>query len=195
SAVSNLPSSNPSTGSWYVSDSELRALGLQADIPPGTTDDGYIGLSTGQPFTYDLNNRAVSGKYDAIGTLEHEISEDMGRVANYGASNFSPLDLFRYTSPGTIATIGNTAAYFSVDGGNTSLDSFNNSGNRGDAGDWANSVPNDSYDAFANISVANTVSPTDLTLMNVLGYALAAACYAAGTRILIAQGEVRVEDL
>ena len=48
-----------------------------------------------------------------------------------------PLSLFRYTSDGSLATTGNESAYFSIDGGNTNLDAFNNASNGGDAGDWA----------------------------------------------------------
>jgi hypothetical protein len=194
SAVANLPSSDPFGGSgadYFVPYAEVSALrGVNINQL-----DGDVGLSSSANFTYDPNDRAVSGDYDAIGALEHEISEVMGRIAYYPSNDYSALDLFRYTSSGDIATDG-TAAYFSIDGGKTNLDTFNNYlANGGDAGDWSTAVPADSYDAFSSMGVANTVSATDLTEMDVLGYTLAASCYAAGTRILTVQGEVRIEDL
>ena len=199
SVATSLPSTITSAGSiCYVADAELAALGLSRYItPPGTTIDGYVGLSTIEPFTYPPSPRDVSGEYDAIGVLEHEISEDMGRVANYGFNNYSALSLFRYISDGTLATTGNESAYFSIDGGNTNLAEFNNGSNGGDPGDWASSVGDDSYDAFGTIGVANTVSATDLTVMNVLGYTLAstAPCFLAGTRIATPSGNIRVERL
>lgn len=191
--ASDFPSGDPSHGTgadWFVTDAELAALGDDT----GSSPDGYVGLSSTANFNYDPNNRTVSGEYDAVGALEHEISEVMGRVAEYGANNFSPLDLFRYTSPGAIATNDGPAG-FSIDDGQTILAQFNNGGNGGDAGDWSSSVASDSYDAVSNFGVANTVSATDLTVMDVLGYTLAASCYAAGTRILTDRGEMRIEDL
>ena len=195
SAVANLPSSDPfgrTDADYFIPFAELSAL-------KGTTIgglDGDVGLSSSAHFSYDPNDRAVSGEYDAIGALEHEISEVMGRIAFYPPppTNYSPLDLFRYSSSGTIAP-NNEAAGFSIDGGQTILAQFNNGGNHGDAGDWSTSVINDSYDAFSNQGVANTVSATDLTMMDVLGYTLRASCYAAGTRILTDRGEKRIEDL
>ena len=74
-AVASLVASDPTgRGTWEISYAEAKALGLYT----GTGEvDGYIGLSSTGSFTYDPNDRAVSGEYDAIATLEHEISEDI----------------------------------------------------------------------------------------------------------------------
>ena len=183
----------------YISQAEANALGLGTLAQPF---DGTIGLSSSATFTYDPNNRAVSGKYDAIGVIEHEISEVMGRTAMLGtlgtAGEYTPLDLFRYSSPGTRnLTAGAGSAFFSPDG-TTMLTQFNNpaTAGGGDAGDWA--VPATSGDAFvtsASSGVANVVTSSDVRLLNVLGYTLAAACYAAGTRIRTPRGEVPIEAL
>jgi hypothetical protein len=205
--ASALPTTDPLSGSstdpnWFIADSELLALGTN----PGNVVDGYVGLSSAAPFTYDPIDRAVSGEYDAIGVLEHEISEAMGRNADYPdvQATYSPLDLFRYTSAGTLATDGG-AAYFSINDGQTTGYEFNNSTlpEAGDAGDWSsqsgdiNPVANDSYDAFIGSGAAYTVSPTDLTVMNMLGYTLTdtAPCFLAGTRIATPSGNIRVERL
>jgi hypothetical protein len=199
SIAANLPSTISAAGAtWYVADAELAALGLSTYIfAPDLGTAGYVGLSSTLPLTYPPNGRAVSSEYDAIGALEHEISEDMGRVTNYGLDNYSALSLFRYTSDDTLANTGNESAYFSIDGGNTNLAEFNAGSNGGDPGDWASSVVDDSYDAFASIGVANTVSATDLTVMEALGYTLAdtSVCFVAGTRVATPTGEAPVERL
>ena len=183
----------------YISQAEANALGIGNLANPL---DGTIGISSTATFTYNPNNRTVPNAYDAIGVIEHEISEVMGRTAMLGTlgkpGEYTPLDLFRYSSVGTRnLTAGAGNAYFSPDG-TTMLTQFNNpsTAGGGDAGDWA--APAASGDAFvasASPGVANLVSPTDVRLLNVLGYTLAAACYAAGTRIRTPRGDVPIEAL
>ena len=55
-----------------------------------------------------------------------------------------------------------------MDGGKTDLGNFNYSGG-GDRGDWFGST-NDSYNAYLNTGVAETLSGNDLTVLDALGY-------------------------
>lgn len=121
---------------------EARALGWAQ--PDNSYQDGYIGLSSSAAYTFSSTNRAVAGKYDAIGVLEHEISEVLGRQAFEGSHPFNdqnpqytPLDFFRYSQPGVHA--------WTPGSGNLSLNGdqlllpFNDPSNGGDGGDWATS--------------------------------------------------------
>ena len=167
-AVATLPATAPISGMQFlVSTGEAKALGLAA--ASGTAIDGSVGLASMYPMSYDPANRAASGTYDAIGTLEHEITEVMGRIGNlnnYG-EGYTPLDLFRYSAPG-VRDLTPSAGYFSVDG-KTMLTQYNNPATGGDAADWTPSVVGDSFGS-GRAGVAALVSTTDLREMNVLGY-------------------------
>ena len=172
-SAASLPGTDPTGGGqFFVNVAEQEALGLLPTNYSGIA--GYIGLNSTGSYTFDPNNRAVSGEYDAIGILEHEITEVLGRTAGLGlgqsdATNiYSPMDLFRYASAG-VRDLTPEAAFFSVDGTNL-LDQWNNPLNGGDGGDWSTAVLDDSFDAFATTGVALTVSATDLRLLDVLGF-------------------------
>ncbi len=173
-SVATLGASDPTNGGqFFVNVAEQRALGL---FPADNSQiDGYVGLSSGASYSFDPNNRAVAGDYDAIGILEHEITEVLGRVADVGLGQtnatdiYSPLDLFRYASAG-VRDLTAAGDYFSVNG-QTLLSQFNNAfQNGGDPGDWAASVPGDSFDAVAQPGTELSVSPTDLRELDVLGF-------------------------
>ena len=143
SAAASLPSSMPVNGTMWVGTAEAKALGLPLE-QPSTDIDGYAGFSDVFPFTYNPNNRAVSGDYDFIGVVEHEFTEVMGRIDLFGDSiggttGYSLLDMFHYTAPGQHTYTGLTTNYFSANGGTTNLDYFN-SNPQGDLGDWAGSA-------------------------------------------------------
>ena len=155
---------------------------------------GAIGLSSTLPFTYGITNAVTPDTYDAFGVVEHEITEVMGRTDDLGVGgDYTPLDLFRYTSPGD-RDLTPAAGWFSVNGTDL-LAQFNNPSNGGDAGDWASSVPNDSFDAFSLQGAVNPVTPTDLRLLDVIGFTPTVSCFAAGTRIATARGEIAVEAI
>jgi hypothetical protein len=202
-AAASLPSSAPTSGAFYVTRADAKALGLAG---ASTSEDGAVGFSSSLPFTYDDSSGVASGSYDFFGVAVHELTEVMGRMLLTGEdlNIFSPvsynvLDLMHYSAPGVRDYSASTPGYFSVNSGTTDLGDFNTTAG-GDAGDWASSMGDDSFDAFSNSGVVNAVSSDDLKIVNAIGWQRvtstgAAACYAAGTRIAVPGGERAVERL
>jgi hypothetical protein len=200
--VSSLPQTNPTNGSITIATAEAKALGLP--LPLGTPSiDGYVGFAA-DPTLWSFSPTATPTgmEYYFIGVAEHEISEVMGRFSDIGTGDYSVLDLFRYSAPGTpdLANSNNdggTTAYFSIDGGTTNLGTWNNVAQNGDLGDWTSGPAPGGHDAFnasGSPGVINTLSLNDITLMNVLGYDTT-ACFMPRTMIRTPNGEVMVETL
>ena len=174
-SLGSLPTTDPPHGgNFWLTD----AMAVNLKVASVSNIQAWVGLDSTSAFTWDPNNRAVVGKYDAVGTIEHELSEVMGRDGYLGkyfatgvSNDYGPLDLFRYSSPGVRDFTGN--GYFSADGGQTMLTKFNNPKNGGDAGDWDSSVQGDSFgDGY--LGQASPLTATDLKVMDVLGYSLLA---------------------
>ena len=85
---------------------------------------------------------------------------------------YSPIDLFRYASPGVLDLVPANSAYFSIDGGTTVLHTFNGP-NGGDLSDWLKGPIADSYDVGPTLGSEMVVSSEDVTLMDVIGYDVA----------------------
>jgi hypothetical protein len=176
-AGGSLNSGPPSTSLW-VTTANAKALGLASasNASDGTvTINGTIGLFYGTtPGAGDTSN------YGLISVLEHEISEVMGRIGISGGNvtapnQYSLLDAFSYSAPGTRSPGNGGGNYFSIDGGTTAGLLFNNeSANGGDSRDWANTTL-DAFNAFGAPGVVAPLSATDFQVMDVLGYNLAAA--------------------
>jgi hypothetical protein len=191
SAVASLPATSPiSLANYWVSTADEKALGLTAN---NTTVDGAVGFGSRLSYWFGTGAQ-TSSQYDFVGVAEHEISEVMGRLDLLGtslggvANSYDPLDLFRYSAPGTRSIVGGQTAYLSFDGGNTTPMSpggllYFNTQAGGDTGDWSSSGTTsaglDAYDAFANSGAAYHVSHADTREMNVLGYVLAPPILAA----------------
>jgi hypothetical protein len=178
-AVANLPMTDPTGGgSFFVSTALAKALGI---IGPSTISDGTFTFGSGNNFTLDPSNRAVTGKYDFIGLAEHEITEIMGRGAGLGVDfgdgkpGYIPFDLFRFSAPGVRSLVAGNNNYFSIDNGATNLNNYNfPNGNGSDPQDWA-SGNNDACNSSVFSGVENDFSAVDATAMDVMGYTLAVA--------------------
>jgi hypothetical protein len=169
-SVASLPATDPTGGgNWLVPLAEARALNLSG-LPPD--EDGEVGFATNVTYTFDPNNRSVSGKFDFIGVAEHEVSEVLGRCTfGLQGNNFVPYDLFRFTNNGARSFDATaTNAYFSVNNGATALKFYYTNASRGDIQDWLSSATPDSYDAFSSSGHLLPISTADILTLDVLGY-------------------------
>jgi hypothetical protein len=139
-ALASLPNqtTDPVLGqsNIWISSANARALGFIFN--PGT--DGTITLNTS---IMNLTRPdADSSKYDLLAITMHEIDEVLGMGSGLNIPSGSrlarPQDLFRYNGNGSrsFTTSSSENAYFSIDGGATSVVAFNQNGT-GDYGDWA----------------------------------------------------------
>ncbi|HZZ31632.1 MAG TPA: NF038122 family metalloprotease [Phenylobacterium sp.] len=168
-AVASLPTTDPSSGvGFWLPSAEARALGLASS---SSGIDDTITLNSNLPFTFGA---------DAVGVLEHEISEGVfGRVGSLGLqqAGWQPMDLFRFNAQGQRDYTGGAdgqATFFGVDGAHlTSLQYHNAIGPNGandgfDLADWGQT----SGDAFGPVAPGNagSLSATDLQVLDVLGW-------------------------
>jgi len=184
SILAALPAASPVTGNFWLTTAQAEALGLAA--ANGSSLAGYVGFAPSSNFTYGdtaTTGTVASGTYDFFATAVHEMTEVMGRVmltgeSISGAAGYSLLDLLHYSGSGVHDFKQSTAGYLSVNGGVSSLGAFNTVAG-GDAGDWASSVGNNSFDAYATSGVLEQISANDITEMNALGWTVAASTVAA----------------
>src|SRR6185369_5827369 len=136
-----------------------------------------VGFSKTAAFDYDPSDGIAPGHYDFFGTFLHEVTEIMGRQLLVGQTlggvphSYEAMDLLRFSAPGVRNFVGQQAAYFSPDNGQTNLGDFNTVAG-GDYGDWASSVGPDSFLAFSNSGVTNAVSDDDVRVMDAIGWDL-----------------------
>jgi hypothetical protein len=169
SAYANLPSADISNGAGFlVAAAEAKAWSLISAT--GAELDGVVGFDVSIPWNFSTSNLAIAGEYSFVSVALQELSHALGRSIGLTASTpLTVLNLFKFASPGQIQTEVGGPAYFSTDGGATNLATF---ATTSDYSDWSNTVPNDAFDAFFSPGIAYTMSATDITVMNVLGYGI-----------------------
>jgi hypothetical protein len=191
-ALANTPAgaSNPVSGDPNIifSSANGRAIGLQTpgSTHPGSpcptfTGDGCIGL-----------NVALANQYGGLtAVIEHEIDEVLGLGSSLSGVTTPAMpwmeDLFRWASAGSRSYTANPStsvpcvagtprAFFSIDGGVTAANEFNNCANGGDYGDWVTHTPSQVQDAFTNFSGAASLTATssEARALDVIGYNIVA---------------------
>jgi hypothetical protein len=172
SADASLPSSDPTNGgSFFVATAEAKAMGQVSGS--STSINGFIGFNSSVSWDFSATTAPTSGQYDAIGIAEHELTEVMGRLGSVGAlfgpNVYTPLDLFRYSSAG-VRDLTPGPGYFSVNGGQTNLGTYNNPQNGADAADWIGTLTGDSFTAVGYSGMSLALSPTDIIETAALGY-------------------------
>ena len=186
-APSNFHSSSATTG-FLITAGEARVLGLEG--PSSTMDDKLV-LDSSSNWNFNPNNRGAKGGYDAIGSIEHELTEGgFGRVGGLGFQNstWGPMDLFRFDASGNRDYTGGKDGidtYFSPDGSNPVLGlpyenvvSSTGVWNQDDPADWGTRF-GDSFGA-GSTGHADLLSDTDLRVLDVLGWTLTPQALGAG---------------
>ena len=177
-ALNSLADPSNGTG-FYVPVGAARILGLAG---PGSGIDDSVTLNSRYWTTATLQNNPG----DAMAVIEHEMTEGaMGRIGGGARDGWAPMDLFRFTAGGQRDFTGGRdgqKTYFSPDGSNvyTGLQYHNpiNFFGQDDGFDWADwdAVGDDANatDPFGpggpGSGSSGRLSPTDLRIMNVLGW-------------------------
>lgn len=165
----SLPATSSIQGQSNVAvwGAQLKLLGLTS-ANSTTTDDASAYFAT------DISGNLLTG------VAFHELTHALGRVPYGSAPDI--FDLFRFTSAGTRLFSGSLpaqAAYFSVDGGTTTLANY---GMNSDPSDFLNSGiqgSNDPFNEYYSGSTIQGLTLVDLVQMEALGYHVAVSSYAA----------------
>lgn len=167
--ASYLPQSDPANGAkYFVSVAQAIAWGV---VPgPAGQIDGYAGFSSTFPFDYDPSDGITSGTYDFVGVALHELTHALGRYLD--PRYLTPLNLMGYGGAGTLNTDAAYPRHLSIDGGKTSLATFDTAS---DAADLASNGSVDPFFAVLPIGTAVPWTSLDSEVMNVLGYRTANA--------------------
>ncbi len=186
-AAAHLPAAGPSPRITLTT-AEARALGFAAPV----ATDGSIEFSSNPRVTFaTARTDLASGRYDLIGTAAHEIGHLLGfqsavdtaqtQSVSPGAATRTGLDVFRYAGLGAPGFSGGQAAYFSVDGGATSLAGFSVGGSgQYQASHWLQGTGG-LMDPAVLDGVSKDIMPLDVVALDAVGWDAAVAEPPSGT--------------
>lgn len=161
--LNDLPATDPSNGGQYfISMAQEEALGLIGANTGGVA--GYVGFAA-SPFGYDPGAGVASGSYDLLGDALQEITHALGRTMPKGF--VTSMDLMAYGSNGQIDLTNGAPRTMSLDGGKTTLASFDTTS---DPGDFAPGGPLDPFNAYLDPGTAYGWTTLDSEVMGALGY-------------------------
>jgi hypothetical protein len=194
-AVNHLGSGNSASASTVAATGTLFKVLGYSGVPSCFDSGGNFASSCGGAGGVGIYDGIISfnnsnivnwggtigpSQYDGVSVAQHEIDEVLGGGgggsfvgAGYGAGVFGALDLYRYSAPG-VGSFSTAApsAYFSVDGGITSIVGFNQNGS-GDYGDFLSSCPpghiQDAFGCPGHLAETFLGSRQD-TMLQALGY-------------------------
>jgi hypothetical protein len=181
-AIATLPATALVNG-LIASSANGRALGQ--NTPPAMFPDGTVG--TGGPYDgiVTLNSTSLlqfdrpteANRFDAQRSIEREIDNVMGLI--YSRTDFTPIDLFSWSSPGSRNFADLSARrYFSIDGGVTAIVDYNQNTNGSLAGWVSDTCPQahpyvqNAFPCAGQFSDISATSPEGVNL-DVIGYNLA----------------------
>ncbi len=165
--LAGLPATLPYAGTFYVANAEEKALGIAPTAP--RPFDGFVGFSSTAAFDYNAADGISPGTTDFMGVALHELTHVMGRLG-VGLSGIpSAMNLMMYGANGQIDTSTANARTLSLNGGQTTLATFDTAF---DPADLASPTP-DPFDAHFNPNEVYAWTPLDSQIMDALGYTLA----------------------
>ena len=172
-----------------ITTANAKALGWSAANP--AAEDASITFSSAFSWDFDSSDGVGAGLQDFVGVAIHEIGHALGFVSGVDSVDYaithpsdldpyaiySVMDLFRYSAAGTLNLAAGAEAYFSLDGGVTSLGGFSTgvyNGDRRQASHWKDNSGLGIMDPTMNpAGQINTPSELDLLVFDVIGWDLA----------------------
>jgi hypothetical protein len=198
-ALANLTYGNDANGSKNVAIS-LGLAEMLGIISSGTYNSYVPVININSNQSFGFTQPVSSSTYDLTGGLEHELNEVLGgggagSTLNSVANNVSglngdvgPLDLYRYSAAHTASftTSSSANSYLSVNGGTTSVVSFN----QNSSGDFGDFTPNCGSASSGGLLIQNafnctgtyaayTSSSPEATMLQALGWSVATSSSSA----------------